>query len=53
MTVNGYMTKEYASLEQMLKEPSNLLCDEWAIGVLFYKLLANDNHPFDVAGKSY
>jgi len=24
MTVNGYMTKEYASLEQMLKEPSNL-----------------------------
>ncbi len=53
MTVNGYMTKEYASLEQMLKKPSNLLCDEWAIGVLFYKLLANDNHPFDVAGKSH
>jgi hypothetical protein len=46
------MTNEYASIEQFREEPKSLLSDEWAVGVLFYKLLANGKHPFDVEGKS-
>ena len=46
------MTNEYASIEQMKDLPKNLLTDEWAVGVLFYKLLAKNKHPFDVEGKS-
>jgi hypothetical protein len=46
------MTNDYASIEQFKEEPKSLMSDEWAVGVLFHKLLAKGKHPFDVEGKS-
>ncbi len=36
----------------MKNMPKYILSDEWAVGVLFYKLLSNGKHPFDVEAKS-
>jgi hypothetical protein len=35
----------------MENKPSNMICDEWAIGVIFYKLCSTGEHPFDIGGK--
>ena len=47
-TATGYMTNEYASYEQFIDGARTLLSDEWAVGVLFHKLIAHGKHPFDV-----
>lgn len=30
----------------MESKPSNMESDEWAVGIIFYKLCANTEHPF-------
>ena len=41
------MDLNYASLERILKPEENIsLSDEWSIGMIFYKLISNNNHPF-------
>ena len=40
------MTNYYASLEQLQKKKSNMLSDEWGIGIIFYMLCADTEHPF-------
>jgi serine/threonine protein kinase len=45
------MTREYAALEQLMNEPSTPRSDEWALGIMFYKLCTNNKHPFKMKGE--